>query len=210
MEKEKDLKKEISAIAIRIMELVVKYKKEEYTPIVEDIKNQVFSHLINANTVLSQKNLYSEILNLDSNYENNLPQRNDELSIIFSIRAAVSICKNHYSYNFIEDVKKIIDYIGHNREYTDSIKRSINIVNYIESSKEYDKVKDLMFCIYEVEDLWNYDFKNLLELYGLCDILLSVENEIKIIHCIEDKNLKNAVIDYISEYIDFKKFVFEE
>lgn len=213
MEKKENLEKEISTMSIRVKGLIEKYKKEEYTPIPETIKKQVFSHLIKASTVLAKERLCKKILAFDSDYQDDLPKDFESLSIVPSIRTAVSICKNHYSYDFIVTVREIIGYITSDIDNKDAInyfKQSIGITNYIKLNKNYDKIEELMLSIYTVEELSESSFNSLLELYGLRDILSSFEEEIKIIPDIEDKNLKNAVIDYIFEFIDFDSFNFEK
>ena len=45
------------------------------------------------------------------------------------------------------------------------------------------------------------------KLIGIKIVLLEFENEMKIITDIENKSLKNAIIDYISYFVEFKEFI---
>ncbi len=206
------LELEISNIAHRLDDLVKKYKKEQYTIIPNECKKKIFDALLKANEELGKSKMSSSISYISKEYGKLLPkdfERYTKILEIVLIKLSL-ICADCYNRNFVNDVFHLIDEMGFIKfdkfeEIFDGIKYELNVIEFIRNSKEFDKVVKLMNLIY-IYIKSSYNFLDLYKLIGVKTVLLEFETAINIINEIEEQSLKNAIIDYISDFVDFKVF----
>jgi len=208
------LELEISNIAHRLDDLVKKYKQEQYTIIPNERKKKIFDGLLKANEELGKLKMSSSISHISEEYRKLLPKSFERDRYTKSLEIVLInlslICADCYNRNFVNDVFHLIDEMEFIKldkfeEILDGIKCELSVIEFIKSSKEFDKVVKLMNLIY-IYIKSSYSFLDLYKLIGVKTLLLEFETAINIINEIEEQSLKNAIIDYISDFVDFKVF----
>lgn len=208
------LELEISNIAHRLDDLVKKYKQEQYTIIPNERKKKIFDGLLKANEELGKSKMSSSISHISEEYRKLLPKGFERDRYTKSLEIVLInlslICADCYNRNFVNDVFHLIDEMEFIKldkfeEILDGIKCELSVIEFIKSSKEFDKVVKLMNLIY-IYIKSSYSFLDLYKLIGVKTLLLEFETAINIINEIEEQSLKNAIIDYISDFVDFKVF----
>lgn len=208
------LELEISNIAHRLDDLVKKYKQEQYTIIPNERKKKIFDGLLKANEELGKLKMSSSITHISEEYRKLLPKSFERDRYTKSLEIVLInlslICADCYNRNFVNDVFHLIDEMEFIKldkfeEILDGIKCELSVIEFIKSSKEFDKVVKLMNLIY-IYIKSSYSFLDLYKLIGVKTLLLEFETAINIINEIEEQSLKNAIIDYISDFVDFKVF----
>lgn len=208
------LKIEISDIAHRLDDLVEKYKQEQYTIIPNERKKKIFDAFLKANEELGKSKMYRSISYISEEYNKLLPEDFKRYSCIDTLEMVLlnlsRICEDCYNSDFVNEVFYLINDMGFERygkfkEIYDGIHTDLDVVEFIKGRKEFGKVIKLMNLIYILKKS-SYEFLDLYMLVGVKTVLLEFETAMNVINEIEEQSLKNAIIDYISDFVDFKVF----